>query len=474
VPNNERTVLPTEDTDSFLRNPAMGWAVYIDAFEKPFPDADLYWEEQDPNLTWASILYIRVPWSQLEPEEGSYAWREDANYRQLIRMALERGLKLAFRVYVDSKDAYRQATPQYVFEAGAKGYVNGGGDEGEGSSERLPFFTPYVYDAVFQDKFSRFVRAFAAEYDDPGRVDFIDGQGLGWWGEMHNVRGVWGARRRQVFEWIVNLYCRCFRQVLLGEQYGRGAFSYRLQDWALRERGYMIRRDSFGSPIWLKPVDKRRILRHWPAVPVFAENCYHTFAGRPEWYQGDGFGTLRAMMERVIRDAKELHANTLDLRNPGDAAQWMAEAPDLVRDFALRCGYRFVLTRVTYPEIVKPDGACTVNHAWKNEGFGKLPNHLANWGGKYKVAFALLDRESGRLVCATTDENAEPADWLYGAEHACKMEMTVQDVPAGVYDLAVGIVNTSAGGNPEIRLAICNRSTEQKWYVIGDVQVINY
>jgi hypothetical protein len=454
------TVYPVEDTSSFLRNPAMGWAVYIDAFEKGFPDAEDYWKHQDPNIEQASILYLRLPWSELEPEEGRYAWLYDVNYQKLIRMALDRKLKLAFRVYVDSKDAYRQAAPQFVFDAGAWGYVNS-----------HDYVTPYLYDPVFQDKFSNFVRAFAAEYDDPDTVDFIDGQGLGWWGEMHNVDYLDKAQKQQVFEWIIHLYSEHFNKVVLGGQYGKNSFEYAMQEWALREKGYMIRRDSFGSPIWLNGEDKSKILDHWPTVPVFAENCYHTFVGRPDWYQGDGFPTLRDMMTKVIEDAKELHANTLDLRIIEDATQWTQAAPDLVSDFALNGGYRFVPNRVTFPRKMESDQDYTIFHSWKNAGVGKLPNNLRNWNYKYKVAFALLDREKERVIYHWID-HAEPSDWIKGSEYTYQTSISLSNVSKGSYTFAVAIVNTAKNCEPEISLAVQNE-TVNKWVVLGEVNIVN-
>jgi len=111
-----RIVKPLRDDKSIIRNPAMGWVLYIDAFSmfeiQEFPDAKEYWALQNGNVEMANIFYIRVSWAIMEPSEGHYAWNEDENYKLMIRMALDRGLKLAFRVYVDSKDAFMQATPQ--------------------------------------------------------------------------------------------------------------------------------------------------------------------------------------------------------------------------------------------------------------------------------------------------------------------------------------------------------------------------
>ena len=89
----------------------------------------------------------------MEPEEGKYAWIYDENYKKLIQGALDRGLKLCFRIYNNGQDNLRAGTPEYVRHAGAKGYTVKGlkGD----------LWTPYPDDSVFQEKLEKFVEAFA-------------------------------------------------------------------------------------------------------------------------------------------------------------------------------------------------------------------------------------------------------------------------------------------------------------------------
>ena len=92
----------------------------------------------------------------MEPEEGKYAWLYDENYKKLIQGALDRGLKLCFRIYNNGQDNLRTGTPDYVRRAGAKGYTVKGlkGD----------LWTPYPDDPIFQEKLEKFVEAFAKEY----------------------------------------------------------------------------------------------------------------------------------------------------------------------------------------------------------------------------------------------------------------------------------------------------------------------
>ena len=148
-----------EDTVSLLRNPCMGWGVYDDANDE-VQNANIYWAAQDEAARqYASFFYVRWRWSDMEPEEGKYAWLYDENYKKLIQGALDRGLKLCFRIYNNGQDNLRAGTPDYVRRAGAKGYTVKGlkGD----------LWTPYPDDPIFQEKLEKFVEAFAKEYDNP-------------------------------------------------------------------------------------------------------------------------------------------------------------------------------------------------------------------------------------------------------------------------------------------------------------------
>ena len=86
--------------------------------------------------------------------------------KKVIQGALDRGMRLSFRVIVDSRDRKNEATPAYVFDAGAKYYT----DNGKRS--------PYPDDPIFQEKYAKFIEAFAQKYNNPDLVEFIDGYGL--------------------------------------------------------------------------------------------------------------------------------------------------------------------------------------------------------------------------------------------------------------------------------------------------------
>ena len=168
------------DRQRLLRNPQTGWVLYATPGVK-----EDFWEKCDnmqvPGVgtvkvsDYAHTLYIRTSWRKLNPEENVYGWNTDPMLKMLIEGARARKMRLAFRVVVDSRDKGYDFTPDFVREAGTKGFVWRGR------------WSPYPDDPIFQKYYEKFVWALAKDFGNPDEVDFIDGTGLGKWGEYHTT-----------------------------------------------------------------------------------------------------------------------------------------------------------------------------------------------------------------------------------------------------------------------------------------------
>lgn len=451
-------VEPQEDTTGVVKNPGMGWVMYVDAFGS-FPKASSYWSRQGGYARFASILYIRAPWSQFEPEEGRYAWNNDSNYKDMVSGALGRGLKLAFRVYIDSRDSYRQATPDYVRNAGAGGYDSDG-------------WTPNLDDPVFQQKFEKFIEAFGREYDDPAHVDYIDGNGTGWWGEGHHLGFENNGNLNAVFDWLCNTYSKNFRRVLLGVQYQEHSWGWdNLDSVAINRYDYVMRRDSLACPEWFQQWEKDRIRSRFPETPFYAENCYHSLGSSESWWRGDGYDSLHELFRAVLDDALYCHANTLDLRIPSDTEKWMTQAMDLVQEFIQKGGYRIVPTKITYPGRIRRGQSIAISHTWKNTAAGVMPNHNQRWNYRYKVAFALIDPATENVAAIAIDDNAEPSHWIDNTEFTYRLSTSFASAAAGSYKLAFAIVDSTNSNTPAINLAIIHEKTTTGWHILGDFTI---
>lgn len=120
-----------------------------------------------PGVAGADLLFN---WKDLEPAEGSFDW-------QVIDSAMQPWLAAGKLVILRVHTATRastgqhivQATPQWVFDAGARSVT-----EIDGS------VLPVYWDPIFQQKYAAFIQAFAARYDGNPHILCIQiGMGIG-------------------------------------------------------------------------------------------------------------------------------------------------------------------------------------------------------------------------------------------------------------------------------------------------------
>lgn len=449
------------DTTSLIRNPCMGWGVYDDANDE-VQDADEYWREQDKYARkYASFFYVRWRWSDMEPQEGRYAWLYDENYKKLIQGAVDRGLKLCFRVYNHAQDNLRASTPDFVREAGAKGFLTNDGRN---------HWTPYIDDSVFQAKLSNFVEAFAKEYDDPGLVDFVDGVNVGYWGECHGLELQDGSEQSKeaFFDWITNLYSSNFKKVILVLPFGSNFTFEREKRIAIDGRGYAMRRDGLGS-MWFQDTEREITQMMYGKTLLVGESCW--WGANPDAFKNDTryeLNTWRDVYELTCDQALSYHFNTLDLRERFETRGWCEKAEDLVWEFIRRGGYRIYPSSITAPVTASVGDSIVIEHSWKNIATGYLPNNNIKWNYKYKVCFALVD-ESGNQLGSWIDADAEPSSWLYNTESGYSFRLKLPDDLVGVYRLMVAIVDTRTGMSP-INLAVDQHCVDG-WLSIGDIHI---
>lgn len=441
IKGNVDTLLEA-DSISVLRNPCCGWGLYDDADDE-VADAEEYWKLQDEAAGYASFFYVRWRWSDMEPEEGRYAWKYDDNYKALIQGALDRGLHLAFRIYINGMDNIRPGTPDFVRKAGAKGSIVGG------------HWSPYLDDKVFQQKLENFIRAFAEEYDNPAKVDFVDAVNAGWWGECHHLNLKDRENRDEVLRWFTDTYGDAFSRVpLIMPVCSEFGFEAEMR-YAVARNGYGFRRDGLGSR-WFNQEEKAKVSSLFPGTLLIGEQCY--WKGDDSdvpHFQDDAydFMTWRQVLEATYEDATGYHFNTLDLREPLESRRWLTKAPDIVQAFITNGGYRIWPSVISTPPIIRNNSAFVIGHRWENMANGYFPNSDKRWGYKYKVAFALLD-DDGRVVSRFIDRQSDPSAFLKGQSVDYLFNMEIKGMEPGEYTWAVAIIDTSGCDEPGIRLAV--------------------
>jgi hypothetical protein len=404
----------------------------------------------------------------MEPEEGRYAWLYDENYKKLIQGALDRGLKLTFCIYDNAQDNIKQATPEYVRRAGAKGYTV------TGRQGRENHWTPYPDDPVFQAKLTKFVEAFAAKYDNPDIVDFIDGFAIGWWGECHHIvlKNQSQANLEAVFDWYTSLYADNFRKILLVLPFNSWVGFEAEKRIAYDRKGFGMRRNGLGSH-WFTSEEKEYAIQMYGKTLLIGEQCY--WGGNMSdnlWFKDEQypFTTWRQIYDTTYKDAIDYHFNTLDLRTVIDTKRWLDRATDLVEKFKVGGGYRFYPPEIIVPKTLT-GGDITIGHTWTNTGNGYLPNNMPNWNYKYKPAFALLNSD-GEAVKLWIDNDAEPSTWLAGTgTHPYTLKVSTAGIPAGKYRWAVAIVDKTKNNTPGIHLAVNGYKTVNGWTALATAEV---
>ena len=169
------------DDGRALVNPGMGWVMHY------YDNGARYGTTiaTGDDLRWfpgCSVVYLRLPWAHLEPEEGKFNWNcIDTPAQQWIA----RGGQIAFRI--TCSETMKEATPEWVARAGAKtirwNWPTGPAPDGK-------YWECVPDDPVFLEKFGNFLAAFAKRYDGRPEVAFVDVGSVGVWGEGHTSRTI--------------------------------------------------------------------------------------------------------------------------------------------------------------------------------------------------------------------------------------------------------------------------------------------
>lgn len=474
------------DTTRVLRNPMQGWVMYLGRkFDENF------WTEQGYDRMptsegdtvrvsdYASCAYLRTSWSSFEPEEGKYAWNDpDSRLSRLIKSVNDRGLRIAFRIVVDGRDQGLN-TPQYVFDAGAKYYDDPNAEPGEHPS-------PYPDDKVFQEKFSKFIKAFAAEYDDPERVCFIDAYSLGKWGESHSMIYENPENKTAVFDWAMDLYTSAFKSVPLVIHYHRLIGEPSKDGWGepspsseaiiekAAEYGYILRHDAFGMNGYYQDWEKAMADRWRFRRPIIMEGGWITGAHHRYWR--DPSGQYREGHSEDVRKGEyeasaQARVNMMDFRINDEVRSWFGTSMPLVRKFIKEGGYRLYPTSITVPGQVRKGSAAKITHRWENLGWGYCPTNVPQMQQRYKVAIALLD-SSGTPVKISVDSATDLSKWLREAPAQYSTEVSTASLGQGTYTWAAALVDVTEGNRPAIEMAVDQSLlTPDGWLRISDVEI---
>lgn len=385
------TVRP-QITREALINPGMGWV--------NFHFSNRLWaygsqtngvREIGDTLDWfpgCSVIYFRVPWALLEPEENHFRWDLIDSWAQPW---IQAGKKIAIRVTC-CENRWVYATPKWVRDAGAKGvdYVWPERFASVQGGEKL--WEPDYLDPVFLQKLDHFLGAMSAHYRNRERIAFLDIGTIGVWGEGHTDRTSKLTREQTdaAVKVHVDLHKKHFPdvQLVISDDVGGWNTPGKNQP-SMRyafQHGVTLRDDSIMVNCPPKSWYHAELASlFWPTMPVVVEHeHYGLSAGRGAWSE--------ALLEESV---EAYHASYLSIH--WFAKEYLEKNRGSVDRINLRLGYRLEPREIVYPDRVRMDQPFTVSVRWANVGVASC------YAGGYPT-FTFLD-EHGRVVWLWTDES---------------------------------------------------------------------
>lgn len=482
-------VVEPKNTDEVLTNPGMGICHFYYSSR-----IWAYGAQQEPGdtLEWmpgTSVIYMRLPWSYLEPAEGVYRWDIiDAK----VRPWLKAGKKVAFRI--SCQDPTLDSTPQWVLAKGVKGYRY----HYRNKPENALVFEPEWDDPILLAEYEKFLKAFAKRFDGNPDVAFVDLGSFGLYGEGHSPElNKLRAQRPDEFMRIYKLHLDMLRRCL--------------------PNTYLVVSDDVGGGGWLKGADGKPLPDHPALAYARSIGCGlrddSIMCSPKNPWVSDHFGRLFAETRPVILEtghiSKRFEAKSWvpeNLRKCIEAyhasyisshgfpeVYWNANK-GVWKDFANRLGYRFELRRVAYPDGVRASEQVTISSTWVNVGVApQYANASLTWNllnEKGVVCWSVTDPTFGFRSLEPKWDGVEkpltvesPCTFGYTAEvpdngndvilnycrrmHQNDPGRVLQLLKPGVYTLAVSVGTNY--GKPEIALPLVGGV--DRVYPIGKIEV---
>ena len=445
----ELVVVHPQDSGAALINPAMGWVFhYYDNSLSNYggrldPDDTL---EDYPGL---SVIYLRLPWSALEPEEGRINWPVlDTPAQRWIAT----GRQIALRISCSETEF--NGTPEWVRRAGAKVHRF---DPDQGESEQGTLWEPDFDDPIFLAKLDAFLAALAARYDGSPEVAFIDVGSFGVWGEGHTHSSSRLPYSGDTVKRHIALHRKRFPRTLLAANddfthAGRGMAPI---DYAY-EQGLTLRDDSIlvdpGEEAYLSAGMAQRF---WPSVPVVLESAHYGYS-RDRGCWEDGSKYLEAL--------EQYHASYLSIH--WWPREFLEANRELVGRMNLRLGYRIQLVEAAWPRRVAGKGSFGWAARWRNAGVAPC------YPGGHP-AITLKDEKGGIaavLADGRFDVRSLPVD-APGKATALAEEASLGlpfGLRPGCYDVFVSV--GTATGTPRLALPLPDDDGRRR-YLLGRIEV---
>ena len=393
----QAVVVTPKATEEALVNPGMGFVFYQNSNR-----LWAYGSQQEPGdtLDWfpgASVIYFRLNWATLEPEEGRFRWDVIDSYAQPW---IAKGKQIAIRVMC-CENRYRYAAPEWVRKAGAKGvdYICKPFDSAwPASKEKL--WEPDYEDPVFLEKLENFAKAFARRYDGDPTVAFVDIGSFGMWGEGHtfftsqlSAETTLRAVKKHMDLWrraLPNTYLVISDDVAMDNACRTDAPAMKYA----RKLGIGFRDDSIlvgsvtNNAHWYHDGWAREFAE---TTPVVVETDHYSLSRRRGCWSED----------LLVKSALDYRASYMSIH--GWPKPFLEENRSAIERINRILGYRLELRRVAYPASAKIGERVEIASDWANVGVAPLYRGAT-------LCWTLLD-DAGTVVWTSVDERTNARDF---------------------------------------------------------------
>jgi hypothetical protein len=160
-------------------------------------------------------------------------------------------------------------------------------------------------------------------------------------------------------------------------------------------------------------------------------------------------------IDYIIDQSLKWHISSFNAKSSAVPKEWWPS----VNRWLKKMGYRFVLRNFSYPEYVSPNGKLSVKSWWENKGVAPC------YDKNFLLAIRLTNGKKSEVLIT----DADITTWLPGDNLYDDAVFVPHDMPAGKYELQIGIVDRQSH-EPKVNLAIEGR-TPEGWYSIGEIEI---
>ncbi len=465
-----KTVNPTE-IDGPVNNPYMGWGLwagprYFDGRRFTLEYNTTGFGDDAPLFSWVLIDWM---WSDLEPQEGQYYWRD---LDTVIDYWAARGKQVELRIWITDDPGWagapgNEVCPEWLWKAGARYREY----KGEGSvSKREPDYMDPTYQTIYLPKARKFLMALAERYDKPQAPVVLWGLfGYGQWGEWHTLWShyPWANEdvKHKILAQLVNLYADIYKVKKLSISY---CFDTDLKevtsldDYLYRQgldvaipKHYALARHAFIDGF--DYFDKQVMETYWEQNPMWAEGNWAYTAVKDQGIHG----TLDENIDVMF----DWHSNWGHFYMDAESYKRAMREDRASFERGLESGglgFRLVPTRVSWPADLPAGNLFLMRGTWVNRNVGRLYQRLP-----LKV---YLTDSRGNEKFSEVDSGFDETRWVRGETYpVISIFHLPKDLPPGEYDVRIALVDET--GKPQINLAIQGLDAEKR-YRLGTVRIL--